>query len=69
MFAILHEPERHLSSGYVEGGVTHAVNTDNIVDIYLFGDTARVCLVTGDKFNVPRREATFLLEALDTEWW
>ena len=65
MFAIMHEPERRLSGGRVDGGVTHAVNTDCIEDIYFFGNMARVCLVSGAQFDVTRREATFLLDALD----
>ena len=64
MFAIMHEPERRLGDGCVEGGVTHAVNTACIEDICFFGDMACVCLVSGEQFNVTRREATFLLDAL-----
>lgn len=65
MFAIMHEPERLLGGGRVDGGVTHAVNTDHVEDIYFFGDMARVCLVSGTQFNVTRHEASFLLDALD----
>lgn len=64
MFAITYEPVRRLNSSLVEGGVTHAVNTDRIEDIYFFGDMARICLVSGTQFNVTRREAFHLLDAL-----
>lgn len=57
----MYEPVRHLNSCLVEGGVTHAVNTDHIEDIYFFGDMACIRLVSGEQFNVTRHEACLLL--------
>lgn len=65
MFAIMYEPERRLGGGRVDGGVTHAVNTDRIEDIYFLGDMARVCLVSGAQVNVTRGEAISLLDSFD----
>lgn len=63
--AIMYEPVRSTGSGLVEGGVTHAVNTDHIEDIQIWGDMARICLVSGAQLDVTRHEACLLLNALD----
>ena len=65
MFAIMYEPVKRIGRGIVDGGVTHAVNTDRIEDIYFFGDMARVCLVSGERFNVTRSQAIAILDMFD----
>lgn len=64
MFVVVYEP-RCLNGGLIDGGVTHAVNIDRIEDIYFFGEMARVCLVSGKKFNVTRSQAISILDVLD----
>ena len=65
MFAIIYEPVRSICSDLIEGGVTHAVNTDHIEDIYFWGDAARICLVSGEHFDVTRPQAISILNVLD----
>lgn len=65
MFAIMYEPVRSMGSCITEGGLAHAVNTSYIEDIFFYGDRAKVVLVSGDKFDTTRHEATFLLDELD----
>nr|DAH96722.1 MAG TPA: hypothetical protein [Caudoviricetes sp.] len=64
MFAIMYEPETHKNEYFGEGGVTHAVNTNRIEDIYFMGDMACVCLVSGAKLNVTRSQAIGILDIL-----
>lgn len=62
MFLITYEPITRQNKYITDGGVTHAVNTDRIEDIYFWGDMACVCLVSGARFNVVRQEALELLD-------
>lgn len=62
MFLITYEPITRQNKYLIEGGITHAVNTDRIEDIYFYGDMARVCLVSGAQLNVIRQEAVELLD-------
>lgn len=65
MFTFVYEPMTRKSEYLVDGGITHAVNTNRIEEIYFWGDMARVCLVSGTQFNVTRHEAILLLDSLD----
>lgn len=65
MFAVMYEPIIRKSEYLVDGGMTHAVNVDHIEDICFFGDMARVCLVSGTRFNVTRSDAIAILNVLD----
>lgn len=64
MFAIVYGPIIRKSEYLVDGGVTHAVNVDNIEDIYFWGDMARVCLASGTQFNVTRSDAIAILNVI-----
>lgn len=65
MFTFMYEPMRSLGNCITEGGVVHAVNTSRIEDICFWGNTASVCLVSGERFNVTRNDAIILLDSLD----
>ena len=65
MFTFMYEPERSLGNCITDGGVVHAVNTNRIEDICFWGDMASVCLVSGERLNVTRQDATLLLDSLD----
>lgn len=55
---------RSLGSRITGSGVTHAVNTDYIEDIFLYGDRAKAVPVSGDKFDTTRQEALSISDAL-----
>jgi hypothetical protein len=65
MYTFMYEPMTRQNEYIVNGGIIHAVNTSRIEDVQFWGDMARVCLVSGAKFNVTRDEAILLLDSLD----